>query len=216
VVSTNGVQWSWISAPSPSSANLTAAAFGAGKYVLTYDAVGMNSNNFYYSTDGSNWSPGAKIPGKKGAVWDVVFGNNTFVAIAEDGLYYISHDGVFWIQGGIPGGNSISFAAGRFFVPLGAGTNLISEGTGSWAAEATGLPHALGKITLANGLFFGRAGDYFATSTDGTNWVLRTTSPLPGESGLAFDSMRFINVGRRLGSLPGTYDSYVYVSEPFW
>jgi len=167
----------------------------------------------YYSNTGTNWSPSFKIPEEARDVLDVAFGANRFVAAANGGFAYTSSDGVVWERGTIAGGNSIAFASGRFFIPLGAGTNLISTDGANWAAIATGLTNTLGKIALANGVFFARAGNYLATSTDATNWIQRTSSALPGDGGLASDGTRFVNVGRRNVSFI-QYDSYVYVSDP--
>jgi hypothetical protein len=213
-VSTNGIDWSFGNAPF--SGNLRAISYGAGRYVLTYDAYSMNSNNFYYSNNGTSWTPAFKIPEEARDVLDVAFGANKFVAVANGGFAYTSSDGVVWERGPIAGGSSIAFEAGRFFVPLSAGTNLVSANGINWAAVGTGLTNALGKIALANGVFFARAGNYLATSTDGTNWTQRTSSTLPGNGGLASDGRIFVNVDRvPSGSPYYNWHSFVHVSDPF-
>lgn len=217
-VSTNGIQWSWAFTPNPSpNGNLNAVSYGKGTYVLAYSAgsggPGVNSNNFYYLDNGTTWTPAFKFPEEARDVWDVAFGANRFVAVANGGFAYTSSDGVVWIRGNIAGGNSIAFAAGRFFVPLSAGTNLISTDGANWAAVGTALTNALGKIVLGEGVFFARAGNYLATSTDGTNWIQRTSSTLPGDGGIASDGMRFVNVGRRIVSFPLSFDTFVFASD---
>jgi hypothetical protein len=213
-VSTNGIDWS-IGGAGYIPSNVHAMSYGAGTYVLVCDAYFSNSNNMYYSNNGTNWTPAFKIPAEARSVWDVAFGASRFVAVADGGFAYTSFDGTVWQRGTIPGGTSIMFAAGRFLVPLNAGINLISSDGATWAAIGTGLTNALGKVAFANGVFFARAGNYLASSNDGTNWTQRTSSTLPGNGGIASDGRRFVNVGRELVSGPSYYNSYVYTSDPF-
>ncbi|MBE0539977.1 MAG: hypothetical protein IH623_01135 [Verrucomicrobia bacterium] len=72
----------------------------------------------------------------------------------------------------------------------------------------------LGTATLLNGVFYARAGDYLATSADGTNWSLRTSSILPGTSDIASDGRRLVTVGVEPGSTLLTYNAFIYVSDP--
>src|SRR6185295_8104254 len=109
-------------------------------------------------------------------------------------------DGTFWDRGSIAGGTTIAFTAGRFFVPLSAGTNLISANGTTWVARGTGLTNLLGRISQRNGTFYARSGDYLATSSDGPNWTQYSASALPGDGGIAFDGGRYVTVRRVYGS----------------
>ena len=213
--STNGINWTYSEAPSEgafdpklrNSGNLRAIGYdGRDRYVLTYDSgfyqVNANSNTFYYSINGT-WEPRD--------VLDVAFGANRFVAVARGGFAYTSSTGVAWSRQAIAGGDSITFAANKFLVPVNAGMNLISTDGFNWVSVGTGLTNTLGKIGYANGLFYARAGDYLATSNDGTNWLQRTL--LPGNGGVAFNGRRFVNVGR-IQRTPGySWYGFVYTSD---
>jgi hypothetical protein len=68
----------------------------------------------------------------------------------------------------------------------------------------------LGKILFGHGLFMGCAGNYLATSTDGTNWI-QYAKWLPSTN-LATDGSRLVTVDRG-GSWPPYYDGFVFTSD---
>jgi len=223
--STNGINWTYGPAPYLGEYNLLRAIgyFSHYRaYVLAYDSGGNeNTSTFYYSLDGTTWRPalvqieGGGMP--RNAL-DVAYGAGLperFVAVARDGFLY-NGDLDFWYGwpvagGGGASGDSVTFAAKRFFVPFTAGMNLISNDGYNWAWVGTGLTNKLGKIGYANGLFYARAGDYLATSNDGTSWLQRTL--LPGNGGVAFNGRRFVNVGR-IQRIPGySWYGFVYTSD---
>jgi hypothetical protein len=141
---------------------------GKGLYVETGDGSG----NLITSTDGVTWTPRTSSPAPTGHIASVTYGALKFVAVGNnDGSVYVSARGTTWTRGSIAGGNKISFGNGLFFVPLAAGTNLISTDGVNWSQWATGLTNKLGKIIYSHGLYLAASGKHLTTSTDGTNWV---------------------------------------------
>ncbi len=206
-VSADGINWTvfshgWV---------LSGAAFGAGEYV----AVGSGSG-ILTSANGVAWTASANFNCS-----DIAYGAGSFVAIGNNnGITYTSPDGFTWDQQSIPGGSHVSFFNGKFIVPFGNGTNLISTYGDDWTPQKTGLTNALGKVTYANGLFLATAGGHLATSTDGINWV-QYPQALPGNSlrgqYVATDGARLVTVGGVYtnSGFPNYYSGYTYYSDVF-
>jgi len=170
--------------------NAGGIAYGNGIYVITgYDWINSAwAATAYYSTDGKYWSH-ATLP-TLDRMNDVVWGNDRFVAVGDNGATMYSLDGITWTEGNIIGTASmdaISFANGEF---LAVGDNEVhasSDGV-SWVDRSanTGLAswHNLKDITYANGQFL--AGGWYSGilySTDqGTHWQAAT---MP--SGVSYD-----------------------------
>ena len=68
----------WVEAPANTSTDLTAVAYGEGRFV----AVGWGTAALT-STDGRSWTP--EDLGGYYVLRDVVFGNGRFVAVADSG-----------------------------------------------------------------------------------------------------------------------------------
>jgi len=222
--STNGIHWSFTNVPTAGYA----VAYGAGRFVAV---GGAGVSNIFTSTDGLTWTQRRSHATEERDIVSVTFGalpggGLRFVAIGpNDGFIYVSSDGgATWTRSSIAGGGDVSYANGLFFVPLGNGTNLLSTNAVSWNATSTGLTGTLGKVTYAAGLYIARvlkaggwagASSSFATSVNGTNWLLRSgqTEPqLPGpgsNSGFAFDGHRFVTVGSRVGT--GFFEESAFV-----
>jgi hypothetical protein len=151
-------------------------------------------------------------------VYDVAFGAGRFVAVAAGGYFYSDLGSrIFWSRSPSPigVGTRINYCRDIFIAPVSPGVNLVStNGVSSWAAVGTGLSVTLGKPIFVNGLFWARAGEHLATSTDGTNWTQRTSSLLPGSSGVASDGSRLVTVGLVSGTPFGYYNAFVHVSDP--
>ncbi len=214
--STNGINWTI--RLFGGFDNIRGMAYGAGRYVLALNDNGGSSKNMYYSDDGVNVHETMEFPTDEvRGVLDVAYGSGIFAAVAKGGYIYLSSGDIMQRLDfpDVPGGDTITFAIGRFFVPSNAGTNYVSVDGVTWRAVGTGLTNKLGKITFANGTFYARADNYLATSRDGTNWTQHSSSPLPGNGGIATDGRRFVNVGRgpTIGccSYPA---SFIYVSGP--
>ena len=231
-VSSNGIDWSIFSLPNYSGAPGVAfapsgAPFGPGTFVAAGDSGSTFGSdlNVFTSYDGITWAAQHSTSPSGASLGDVAYGLGKFVAIGinyngvnDNGHIYTSTNGTNWTQRTILGGSRVSFARGRFIVPYGAGTNLISSDGINWNALNTGVASKLGKVTFANGLFMARAGSNLATSTNGTNWV-QYPQILPGNSYsdqfFATDGARLVTVGGVSTGPPFYYQNgFVYLSDP--
>jgi hypothetical protein len=208
-VSSNGTNWTQFNHPFPISV-LTGGTFANNTYV----AVGSDfrlGGGIITSVDGSNWTQRFSVP-----VNDVASSPSQFVAIGnDDGVLLTSNDALNWTFQSIAGGKQISFLGGRYIVPSAAGTNLFSADGTNWTAASTGLTNRLGKISLSHGVYLARAGNYLATSTNGTNWI-QYDFPLPGptapDPNMATDGNRLLVVGKSPTG-PFYNDGFVYTSD---
>jgi hypothetical protein len=225
-VSVDGTNWTIFQGFGPNYNTAYGVAYGSSKYV----AVGNNGQtasdfNISTSADGVNWVPQHSGSASTSTLSDVAYGAGKFVAIGsanDAGHTYTSTDGMTWTQGTIAGGNQISFIGTRFIVPYVAGTNLLSADGVTWVPVYTGLTNALWKASYANGLYISRAGasgGYFASSTDGRNWVQYPQS-VPGATAqfpgfcVATDGSRLVTVSAVYRSGSVYFDGYIHFSDP--
>jgi hypothetical protein len=204
--SSDGVTWNVFDfGPIPVS-----AAFGNGVTVIV-----ANDSDVYTTTNlfSSQFTPQhANL-----TLGDIVFGSGKFVAVGagtNSGHVYRSSRGRVWTSADIPGGSRISFANGLFVIPYGPGTNLISTDGANWATLNTGTSGLwMGKIHFANGIFFSTAGNYLATSADGTNWI-SYANPMPGYV-FASDGVRMVSIASEPVPVDWIrFDSFAYFSDP--
>ena len=162
-------RWTWFS-PLPQGNELTAIAYGNGRYV----AVGVEGT-IVVSTNGRDWSVHSADYGNFSSL---AFGDGLFIALA-DGFLYTSADGIAWTNRVLPtmGRHDISrvaFGAGRF---VGVGSALISSDDGiSWIEHATNAPIGFTTgITYGNGIFLVTTFNGSLISSNGIDWVRYTT-----------------------------------------
>src|SRR6202008_2257965 len=106
LISSNGTTWS----PAKNSPDneLSYIAFGNGIFVGT----GYSLQDFCYtSIDGNDWAP-VDVAGRR--AYQVVFGNDKFLAQVDDGFIYYSSDGMNWTPTTQPAGFILAFANGKF------------------------------------------------------------------------------------------------------
>ena len=176
----------WTYTTLPTNESWEGIVYGDGKYV----AVGNNGHTLY-STDGINWTA-VTIAGNFSTV---VFGNQKFVAMKDNKLYY-STDGTSWTESLSTGVRGLCFGNGIFVSVVGNKSYTSSDGV-NWT-ENTIIPYPDSSdvwnfwsyIGFGNGKFimFAREGKYCAISTDGVNW---TAYQLPVSS--AWVSMAYGN-----------------------
>lgn len=153
----NGVTWADITQPLGGGTGLRGVAFGNGVFVVVKISQGM------ISTDGGlTWDV---VDVSAAATWGAVaFGNDTFVAISEGGIFPASvrsvDDGATWEHTGD--------------LPANAYTS-VAFGNGVFVTTGTGAPS-------------------FYTSTDGLTWTPRTTSDGRGYSSAAYGDGVFVAV----------------------
>ena len=170
--------------------------YGNGKFIVV-----SNSNYFYYSTDGINWTESTISDTSRNWV-SVCYGNDKFVAVANKSNYFAySTDGITWTESTISSTSrrwwSVCYGNGMFVV---VGYNLNSSNkliTGNNFAYSTdGINWTEGTISdglskrywysvcygndkfvvISGGIDHISVSNYFAYSTDGINWTESTIS----------------------------------------
>jgi hypothetical protein len=191
--------------------NLSAAAFGANRFVAVGELGGIQS-----SADGSNW---VTHPLNSIAYFnDVIFAGSRFVAVGSIGAIRISPNGTNWTQvssGGTSTHTGVAFGNGLYVIVTQSGTALTSTNGTNWASQVIVSPaQSFVSVAYGSNIFAAitGAGNIF-TSPDGTNWSSQT--PQGGTpSRIAWVNNRFVLVdyGMKV-SLDGTNWSapnYVY------
>lgn len=226
--STNGIDWT---NHSSSIANFYRVIYGAGLFVAVGDGDlplgGTTNYNIYTSPDGMNWTPqwsGAPANDVQ-QITDVAYGGGRFVAVDFPGNYYCSNyytstTGSNWVRRPSPcPGSSVSYCKDRFFRPAGPGTNLVSTSSIfppfiSWITLTNDTGVQFGRMIYADGTYLALAGSKIFISTNGTNWVLRSTG-IPSNTFLSevtTDSRRFFAVGSVRPGPP--VQPAAYISDP--
>ena len=174
VASTNGQDW--LIANPGTNGLLRACAGDAG----TYAAVGLDKT-LLVSTTGIDWQQ--RITPAEFS--DIVFGNNTWVALTGGSTVYTSSDLENWTSVevgsfGAPVLTSICFGEGQFIVggawqPGGLSGTVIETSTNglNWASVSLNGLDAFGEtrdLVFAAGTFVAVQADYFLLSTNGTAW----------------------------------------------
>lgn len=116
----------------------------------------------------------------------VAYGNDTFVAVGEEGTVLTSNDGIEWNPQPQPTTNifyAIVYAEGRFVAASGLGFQgafLTSTDGTNWVTTQV-VSEGLRSVTYGRGLFMagGSLGKVFQ-SYDGTNWTERAVSGAGG------------------------------------
>ena len=146
-ISTNGgVSWSTATLPS----GAIAIAYGAGRYVVV---EGNFSNSVAYSANGSTWTV-TTLPANDDSAesnWvDVAFGNNRYVAIADNAaMAAYSLDGITWIKSNLPAiaeWTSVRYAQGLFYATASDNLAATSEDGSLWTLRD--VPYTSVDITL--------------------------------------------------------------------
>jgi len=170
----------WTLITKDSSKTLFDMAWNGSRYV----AVGINV--ILTSTDGNNWTE--LSAGTNSKLRGVIWANNQFVAVGENGKILISPDGLDWT-----GTYSNSFTTlvgvawtGTNYVTVSYNANVYTSPDGiNWSADA--MLVSAGGVILNGGIndivWTGTrlvvvGEDYIATSPDGFQWTGQTTDDL--------------------------------------
>jgi hypothetical protein len=160
--SIDGTGWS---ASKVSSYQPQAIAYGPGIFV----AVG---NGIATSPDGAHWTE--QSTGIAGNLNLVVYGNDSFVAIGNNGLAAVSHDGLMWVQSDLgteEAGSGLAFGNGLFVATGNNGLILTSPDGLSWTLRNSGTTVGIGKVAFGNGKFLAFSQDGILESRDGIQWT---------------------------------------------
>lgn len=107
-------------------------------------------------------------------LWDVTYGNNTFIAVGFDGYAYYSVDGINWTSSDSTISNNLKaiIYENNMFITVGeSGATYYSLDGIDWYAGRTCGSNMLNNITYGNNIYV-IVGDKGVTyhSTDGINW----------------------------------------------
>jgi len=144
----------------------------------TANGTVMTSTN-----NGGTWSNPVPVVANK-ELNGIAYGNNTFVAVGQDGTILTSADGTTWAiqtSGTMNSLYGITFANvnGGLFVAVGdAGTILTSTDNGkTWNGQNSGAPAQLTGVTYGNGTYVAVGASAILTSLDGTTWSTQLYGP---------------------------------------
>ena len=171
--STDGVNWTDNSSSERNT--LRSVAYGNGKFV----AVGQHCGAV--STNGIDWTEGRMFPEDPsgGDFYKVVFANDVFVAVGNNGICALSTDGVSWTRGVtmrtdaflINYAYDVAYGNGIFVAVTNRDAVFTSTNGLNWIPQLAPLGKARG-ITYANGVFVAVGQEGFsAVSVDGVSWI---------------------------------------------
>ena len=189
LTSRDGLNWTAKS----TTKELLGITYGKNKFI----AVGKKGNDRYAalltSSDGVNWTN--RTSGSRQDLYDVAYGNNTFVATAINGVIY-STDGISWSSflnadglnlKGITYGNGI-------FVAVGSDGIIISDNGRRWTVQQA--EYGANGVGYGNNRFIAVSDNgIIQTSADGTNWDNYNEYKNTIFNNLTHGNNRFVAVG---------------------
>jgi hypothetical protein len=174
LVSSDGLNWSsrTMRLAGTTTTAATSVAYGAGRYVISYDG------GIFYSSDLITFTQATSAG--TGQFNKVIYAGGQFVAVAFGGTIVTSSDGITWTSQSSPSSqffdiiyaNGIYVAYGNF----GGSTNLITSTDGvSWNTRSVGFGNAW-QVLWSGTLFVAATTAGVYTSPTGTTWTLQTTN----------------------------------------
>jgi hypothetical protein len=176
--------------------------FGVAFGNHTYVAVGGREKpappytvygDIFESVNSSLW---AETDGPSpGFLWDVVFGNATFVAVGEAGVR-TSAAGRWASLTNTPAFRSVAFGKGVFVAVGGAGVIQSSADGLSWTNQPSGTAAPLSRVVFINNRFIALGdGATILSSPDGIEWHLLQSNYVGSFGGIAFGKGVFVASG---------------------
>jgi hypothetical protein len=174
------------------------------------------------SSDATNWtlSSGlfADVPAR-GVIYDLSWGNGTFVAVGEASSLYTSIDGVAWHLQEISRFSSfyqlraVAYGTGRFVVAASQQVFTSTDAT-NWAPAHPAISSVFYDVTWGDGKFvLIGSGASIQASVDGVTWQEGRGRPTDDLSSLAYGNGRFVAVGRD-GLSVTSVDGFHWSSHP--
>ncbi|WP_189032792.1 InlB B-repeat-containing protein, partial [Paenibacillus albidus] len=144
-----------------------------------------------------SWNWVERDSNTENSLYDVTYGNNTYVAVGEAGTIVTSSDGVNWTERTSSATNQLWGVAygNKKFVAVGLNSAIyISDDGVTWTDRTFGETHY--GVTYGNGMFvavgFGRE---ILTSIDGVSWTQRSLGDLNELRGVTYGNGIFTAVG---------------------
>ena len=137
--------------------------------------------------------------GEYANLFDVTFGNGTFVAVGSEGEILTSSDAVTWTKrtsGTSRDLNGIVFGD-ESFVAVGSSGEILTSPEGvTWTKQSSGTEKSLECVTYGNAIFVAAGQDgEILTSPDGITWTKRSSGTEEWLQGLAYGNRTFVAVG---------------------
>lgn len=129
------------------------------------------------------------------------FGDNTYVAVGENGIIYTSNDGANWTNRTFEADyhlNSVAYGKGRFVAVGDFGRAVTSPDGIHWTFNdnVSDIPDYFGDLTgvaYGKGLFVAIRDDGILTSSDGVTWILRNSET--NLRAVTYGNGKFVAVG---------------------
>lgn len=169
--------------------------------------------NISTSPDGVAWTVRSKATSNN--LRGIAHGDGTFVAVGNNGTNLSSLDGLSWtprLSGTSRNLHEATYALGQFVAVGSAGTIVTSPNGEDWAARLSGTGEDLWGVAGTDALLVAVGGDStgegkvlhrfsILTSTNGTHWTIRLSSPSYSYNdfelhGITYGNGRFVAVGR--------------------
>jgi len=187
------------------SDNLSGTAYGNDMHVIS----GVSGTILTSSDNGSSWT--TQTTGTSEVIWEVIYNNNIFVSVSDNGSIYTSEDGTTWTPRtsgtsnpliGITYGNSTFVAVGN------SGTIYTSTDGTTWTSSTSGTSNDFKQVAYGNSTFVavGNSGTIY-TSPDGTTWTSSTSGTSNALQQVAYGNSTFVvisNNGEIFTSADGT------------
>ena len=145
-------------------------------------------------SDASQWTV------RSAPLYDVTYGNGTFVAVGNSGAILTSPDGVSWTVRHPGIGDhlrGVTYGNGTFVVVGNSGAILTSPDGVSWTVQGSGTWNVLYAVTYGNGTFVAVGeGGTLLTSPDGVNWTAQDSGTGNDLTGVTYGGGTFVAVGR--------------------
>lgn len=212
-VSSNGVTWTRRSmAASGNAAGVTSAG---GAFV----AVG--GLNVQTSATGSTWNAISPAPATK-PLSAIAYSSTLplYVAVAGEGKYLTSPDGITWTERTSPVNtnlNSVTWGNGQFVIVGAGGVMLVSSNGTSWTSRgSSAFTGNLNSVAWADSqsMYVAVGAGAIFTSTTGTSWTARTS---PVSSTVLYgvgNTGRFVTAVGANGSIIASQDGITWKTQP--
>ncbi len=211
--STDGVNWTVQNPATKVNSQFNQVTYGGGLFVGV-----KNSGTGETSTDGITWAnttTGAAAP-----LFDVIYGNSLYVTCQASGAKMItSTDAVTWTVRTSPKAACTSLAYGNSVYVGGSnnGTILTSTDAITWSTKSPELSAGTGgKTTIYAGSLYvaiSASAGIFDTSTDGTNYIARSTNTTSSFISLAYNGSNLYFAGGNGGILYTSTDAITWSSQ---
>lgn len=139
---------SWTARHSPTNLDLTAVAYGNGRFV----AIGNYHGIALTSPDGVTWTQ-RSMPIKNRYFYGAAYGNGAFVTVGDVGKIMSSPDGITWtaqVSGSSANLAAVSFLNNQFVAVGNSGAVLTSPNGSNWTSHATAATNQWRGATYAN------------------------------------------------------------------